>query len=74
MIVSRARAEATYATETSETDESTLSHVDYSELGKRLTSRLAELGNPVMPRNAGNHRTDSKRALLKAFKEAGGKW
>lgn len=38
-------------------------------------ARRRELaGNPELPRNAGNRRTASKRALLKAIEEAGGRW
>ena len=48
--------------------------IDMAELGARLVRRRAELGNPDMPRNAGTNRTPSKRALLKAIKEAGGEW
>lgn len=36
--------------------------------------RKAELSGIVIPRNAGNRRTESKKALLKAIEEAGGKW
>ena len=43
-------------------------------LARRLAARKAELGLPDPPRNAGNNRTASKRALLKAIEEAGGKW
>ena len=45
-----------------------------AELGARLAARRAELGNPELPRNAGKNRTASKRALLKAIEDAGGKW
>ena len=45
-----------------------------AELGARLAARRAELGIPELPRNAGKNRTASKRALLKAIKDAGGKW
>ena len=48
--------------------------IDMAELGARLASRRAELGNPDLPRNAGTRRTPSKRALLKAIEDAGGKW
>ena len=34
----------------------------------------ADAGNPAMPRNAGTRRTASKRALLEAIEDAGGKW
>ena len=36
--------------------------------------RRLETGISDMPRNAGNRRTESKRALLKAIEDAGGKW
>ena len=43
-------------------------------LGERIAARRAALGNPDVPRNSGARRTSSKRALLKAIEEAGGKW
>ena len=43
-------------------------------LGRRIAARKAELGLPDPPRNAGKNRTASKRALLKAIEDAGGKW
>ncbi|WP_234419359.1 hypothetical protein [Sphingomonas sp. EC-HK361] len=42
--------------------------------GRGLARRRAELGNPELPRNAGNRRTSAKRTLLKAIEEAGGNW
>ena len=48
--------------------------IDMTEFGARLAARRAELGNPDLPRNAGDRRTPSKRALLKAIEDAGGKW
>jgi hypothetical protein len=48
--------------------------IDMAELGARLARRKVELGLPDMPRNVGTNRTLSKRALLKAIGEAGGKW
>ena len=48
--------------------------IDMAELGARLARRKAELGLPDLPRNAGQNRTPSKRALLKAIKDAGGEW
>lgn len=53
------------------------------EFGRRIAARKAELGLPddsAHPelcrgtRNAGANRTASKRALLKAIKDAGGEW
>lgn len=48
--------------------------IDMAELGARLAARRAALGNLDLPRNAGTRRSPSKRALLKAIEEAGGKW
>lgn len=45
-----------------------------AEVGKRIAARRAELGIGELPRNAGTRRTASKRALLKAIEDAGGKW
>ncbi|MBY0519222.1 MAG: hypothetical protein K2P79_02215 [Sphingomonas sp.] len=39
-----------------------------------IEQRKVETGISDMPRNAGNRRTASKRALLKAIEEVGGKW
>ncbi|MES2021445.1 MAG: hypothetical protein V4460_09090 [Pseudomonadota bacterium] len=39
-----------------------------------IERRRAAAGYPEMPRNSGNRRTESKRALLKAIEEAGGTW
>lgn len=39
-----------------------------------IERRRAETGITDLPRNAGNRRTESKRALLKAIEELGGKW
>ena len=47
---------------------------DFVATEKMWQLRRAALGDPVMPRNAGNRRTPSKRALLKAIEEPGGKW
>ncbi|HEY6817542.1 MAG TPA: hypothetical protein VI168_18550 [Croceibacterium sp.] len=48
--------------------------LDMAEFGRRIAARKAELGLPDPPRNAGTNRTPSKRALLKAIEDAGGKW
>lgn len=42
--------------------------------GQEVLRRRAAAGDPPVPRNAGNNRTASKRALLKAIKDAGGTW
>jgi hypothetical protein len=46
--------------------------IDLLEFGRRIAARKAELGLPDPPRDAGQNRTASKRALLKAIEEAGG--
>jgi hypothetical protein len=48
--------------------------IDFTEFSKELTRRRAELGEIEVPRNSGTRRTPSKRALLKAIEDAGGKW
>jgi hypothetical protein len=55
--------------------------IDMAEMGARVAARKAALGiiNPVHPeltqgRNSGKRRTESKKALLKAIEDAGGKW
>lgn len=47
--------------------------VDFPAFSAALVKRRAEMGEPELPRNTGQ-RTASKRALLKAIKDAGGKW
>ena len=48
--------------------------VSLEAFGQDILRRRAAAGDPPVPRNAGNNRTASKRALLKAIEEAGGKW
>jgi hypothetical protein len=48
--------------------------IPLAEFVAEIERRRIAAGSPDMPRNAGNRRTDSKRALLKAIEEAGGKW
>lgn len=48
--------------------------VSFEAFGPDILRRRAAAGDPPVPRNAGKHRTASKRALLKAIEEAGGKW
>jgi hypothetical protein len=48
--------------------------ITLEELGRRIDRRRAEVGDIEIPRNSGKRRTASKRALLKAIEEAGGKW
>ncbi|KPF91982.1 hypothetical protein IP81_08010 [Novosphingobium sp. AAP83] len=48
--------------------------ITLEDLGARIARREAELGGVNVPRNAGTRRTPSKRALLKAIEDIGGKW
>jgi hypothetical protein len=48
--------------------------VDFPAFSDALSKRRIELGNPELERNSGGGRTESKTALLKAIKDAGGKW
>ena len=48
--------------------------VDFPAFSDALSRRRAELGITDLTRNSGERRTESKKALLKAIEEAGGKW
>lgn len=48
--------------------------VTLEEFSRDIERRRAAAGNPELPRNSGERRTESKRALLRAIKEAGGEW
>lgn len=48
-----------------------IAHTDFVA---RLTARRAKAGITELPRNTGTRRTPSKRALLEAIEDAGGKW
>ena len=60
------------ASQTSKTDVKRATPL--AELAARIERRRQETGITDLPRNAGNNRTPSKRALLKAIKDAGGEW
>jgi hypothetical protein len=65
------KAQANMASKTSKTEPEAVS---LAEFGRDLLRRRAETGIADLPRNSGKRRTPSKRALLKAIEEAGGKW
>jgi hypothetical protein len=48
--------------------------VTLEALGQSIERRRAIAGEVDVPRNPGKARTPSKRALLKAIEDAGGKW
>lgn len=51
-----------------------LRRASFKEMSEKLIRRRAKLGDIDIPRNSGTRRTPSKRALLKAIEDAGGKW
>jgi hypothetical protein len=48
--------------------------IPIAEFAARIERRRAETGITDLPRNSGKHRTESKKALLKAIEDVGGKW
>ena len=48
--------------------------IPFAEFAAELAKRRAALGEVNIPRNAGHRRTESKKALLRAIEEAGGRW
>lgn len=50
--------------------------ISFPAFADALARRRAELGitDADIPRNSGKRRTESKKALLKAIKDAGGDW
>jgi hypothetical protein len=48
--------------------------IPFEDYAAYIAQRRAETGITELPRNSGNRRTASKRALLKAIEDAGGKW
>ncbi|MDQ8758126.1 hypothetical protein RCO27_18015 [Sphingosinicella sp. LHD-64] len=62
------------ASKTSKANDGPGEPVDMAAFGRDLVRRRAAAGDPEPPRNSGKRRTPSKRALLKAIEEAGGRW
>jgi hypothetical protein len=48
--------------------------IDHAQYAAKLAARRELLGQPDISRNSGTRRTESKKALLKAIEDAGGKW
>jgi hypothetical protein len=46
----------------------------FEDFAADIARRREAAGNPELPRNSGERRTPSKRALLKAIGKAGGTW
>lgn len=64
------------ALKTSKTERKSVPLADFAaDIARRRADYEERQGRPFdIPRNNGNRRTASKRALLKAIEEAGGKW
>jgi hypothetical protein len=58
----------------SKTSGGTPKPISLAEMAADVERRRAATGVTDLPRNSGKRRTPSKRALLKAIEEAGGKW
>ncbi len=48
--------------------------IPFAEFAADIERRRLETGVTELPRNSGKRRTESKKALLAAIEEAGGKW
>lgn len=48
--------------------------IAFEDFAADMARRKAAVGDIDVPRNAGNRRTESKRALLKALGETGARW
>jgi len=48
--------------------------IPVAEFIAQIDRRRQETGITDLPRNSGENRTESKKALLKAIKDAGGTW
>jgi hypothetical protein len=48
--------------------------VTLEAMADRIAARRAEIGEVEVPRNSGNRRTASKRALLAEIEKLGGDW
>lgn len=67
------KAEALMATKKQQAPEPAIPTLE--QFGEHVMRRRAALGVPInMPRNSGQRRTESKKALLAAIEAAGGKW
>ena len=64
------------ASKTSKAERKPISLAEFAaDIDRRRCEYEARYGQPFdIPRNGGKRRTASKRALLKAIEEAGGKW
>ena len=66
------KAEAIMASQTLKTK--TKRAIPVAEFTARIERRRQETGITDLPRNSGERRTESKKALLKAIEDLGGHW
>lgn len=58
----------------SRTSKTKLRAIPVADFVADIERRRRETGITELPRNSGKRRTESKKALLKAIEDAGGKW
>ena len=58
----------------SQTSKAKPKSIPFAEFSADIERRRAETGITELPRNSGERRTESKKALLAAIEAAGGKW
>jgi hypothetical protein len=58
----------------SQTSKNNAKAIPFAEFAADIERRRAETGITELPRNSGQRRTASKKALLAAIEAAGGKW
>jgi hypothetical protein len=70
------KPQAIMASKISKTERKSVPLAEFvADIDRRRGEYEARCGRPFeIPRNSGKRRTPSKRALLKAIEEAGGKW
>jgi hypothetical protein len=71
IVVSAKKAQAIMASKSSKTDPVPIT---LEAFGRELACRREAAGPLDLPRNTGDRRTESKKALLAAIEAAGGKW
>jgi hypothetical protein len=57
-----------------QTSKAKLKAIPFAEFAADIERRRLETGITDLPRNCGERRTESKKALLAAIEAAGGKW
>lgn len=75
IALSGTKVAANMVSQTSNTEDVwTGRRIDFQAFNSALSERRTALDQPELPRNSGECRTESKKALLKAIEDAGEKW